>query len=156
MTIKNIAEKVAGVLPIGSGIKYNINQFEKPIEERDSGIRYIGKILGHATYTAVFGAYVLIGSVGGIWTPQQYKQAFEKVKARNEQNKIEIAQTEEYKQKLFGENGYADKDGEKGISPSERFEVYKRAGLEDKIIFPELSVKDLEKAVKSYEADNQE
>ena len=155
MNIKNIAKKVAGVLPLVSGIKYNINQFKKPIEERDSGIRYVGKPLGHAIYAAVFGAYVLIGSVSGIWTPQQYKQGFEQVKARIEQNKIERAQTEEHKQKLFGENGYADKDGEKGISPDERFEVFKRAGLEDKVIFPNLSAKDLKKAIDSYEADNQ-
>ena len=149
MTMKNIAKKVAGVLPFGSLIVYMGKQWDKPREERDTGLKMEFKVLGHGLYLAGAIAYLACGSTYNTWTSKQYIEAFEKIK-------IEITQKEEYKQKLFGENGYADKDGEKGISASERFEFYKKVGLEDKIIFPELSVEDLEKAIDSYEAENQQ
>lgn len=147
MILKNIAKKVVSVLPVGSGMMYELDRSNKSIKERERGIKYICKSLLHASYTVVAGVYLIAGGVFDCWTPNQYKQVFEKLKT-------ETTQRKEYKQKLFGVNGYADKDGDGKINSSERFEVYEKAGLEDRISFRELSLEDLERAVKSYEADN--
>ena len=96
---------------------------------------------------AIFGTYAIMGVTSNLWTPQQYKQYFEKIAT-------EKVQVEKYNQKLFGENGYAQKDNNSKISFDERFDAYKRVGLEGKIIFKSLSAEYLERAVRSYEADN--
>lgn len=68
--------------------------------------------------------------------------------------------------KVFGPNGYANKDGKSGLSFEEQADVYERMGLglfiEGQTKFPynpnhvgRLSPRQLEKAVKSYETENQ-
>lgn len=122
MEIKSIAKKVAGVLPIGSLLKHIASDQYK----RDSSsAKDFMKELGHFTYAVLIPTYIFVGIMTGAWTPQQYKQY-------NEQARIEKVQKVENRDKLFGEKGYIDKDGDGVNSPS-----------------PE----GLEKAVKSYEEE---
>lgn len=159
MTIRKIAKKVFSVLPVGSGIMYDKNQQSKSTKERDSRIKNNLINIGHSIYAITGLLYLMVGINVGVWTPQQYKEHFEKIKLekvqKEQQRNLVKTQTEQYNQKLFGKNGYAQKDDNLEISSSERFEVCEKAGLEHAIRFPHLSVKDLERAVKSYEADNQ-
>lgn len=148
MTIKNIVKKVLGVLPVSGFITYEINRVNKLPKDRDEGFKYIFKSGFHVFYLAVFGFWFLNGSATGNWTPNQYLQHREKLK-------IEEVQKEQYKQKLFGKDGYAQKDDDLMISFEEKLEFYKKERLENKIIFSDLTLKELEKAVKSYEFDSQ-
>ena len=45
-------------------------------------------------------------------------------------------------------NYFTDKDGR--ISPGERFETFRRMGLEGQVQFPQPKIQDLEKAALSY------
>jgi len=147
MNLKNLTK----YFPIGSGINYIDDQEKKPIKERDDENKNLLKMICHTLYAGVSFLiaikYLSFGIVAGTWTPKQYRKLFERYR-------IKIKQSEEYKQQIFRTNRYIDtnKDGE--ISFDEKIEFYKRAGLKEKIRFPELSLNDLERAVKSYKVGN--
>ena len=66
---------------------------------------------------------------------------------------------EEYSNRIFGMNGYADKDKSGGINFDERVDAYRRMGFTQPFVEggtyfeKHLSFNQLEKAVKSYEAE---
>ena len=58
MTLKNITEKVVGVLPGCSLIAYLDKQSFKPLKERDSKIKWCSKVTGHIAYAIVVSTYL--------------------------------------------------------------------------------------------------
>lgn len=86
------------------------------------------------------------------------------IRVENERRENVERLKEEYIHKLFGPNGYSNRDGRPGLSPEEQSDVYKRMGLglfiEGQTRFPydpnrtgRPSLQQLERAVKSYEAE---
>lgn len=101
MTIKNIAKKVIGVLPFGSGVNYLLS--DQPMKDSQSKIAM--KLIGHGAY-ALIGIFALSTCIVNV--EKAYKQHFEKIG-------IESMQTKKYNQKLFGENELFSQDLEKAV-----------------------------------------
>ena len=76
----------------------------------------------------------------------------------HEATKRERVRVEKLGEKIFGENGYADVNGNKIIDLNELTDVYIRMGLDSKVVqtgrFPDVRAEHLEQAVKSYEGEN--
>ena len=107
-------------------------------------------ITGHIAY-AIIGGLLLFG-VGGVGGSIKLASTYVNWAYRDEINKSEIL-----RERLFGENGFADANGNGKPDLREVAELYERIGLEDKVMekgkFPKLSNDDLERAIQSYEVE---
>jgi hypothetical protein len=107
-------------------------------------------IAGHIAYAIIGG--LLLWGVGGVGGSIKLANTYVNWAYKDEINKSEIL-----KERLFGENGLADSNGNGKPDLREVAELYERIGLEDKVMekgkFPKLSNEDLERAIQSYEAE---
>lgn len=107
-------------------------------------------IAGHVAYAIIGG--LLLWGVGGVGGSIKLTNTYINWAYRDEINKSEIL-----RERLFGENGLADTNGNGKPDLREVAELYERIGLTDKVMekgkFPKLSNGDLERAVQSYEAE---
>lgn len=75
-----------------------------------------------------------------------------------EATKREEERVERLGEIIFGEEGYADTNGDNKIDLNELSNAYVRMGLEEQVLrtgeFPDVKAEHLEKAISSYEANN--
>lgn len=128
---------------------YNLFRLMEP------GLRERSKlnVAGHIAY-AIVGGLLFWGSFGiGVvkYGSQYAEKVFRSAHAE------EIAKVTGLREKLFGENGLADTNGNQTIEFRELADVYERMGFGDTTLtelkFPEFTIPDLEKAVQSYEQE---
>jgi len=158
MNWKNIIK----YLPVGSFIHYFRNDLKKDWNNISVLKR---RLTGHFLYAActlvALSTYSNIVISTSEWNPVKQTSV---IVQRVKQGRIELQKYKTLENKIFGEKGYADKDGN-GLSVEETIEAFEKMGLKDKISvhrlgngnfqisYPTPTLKDLEKAVKSYEAE---
>lgn len=125
---------------------YNLFRLMKPIEGPERKRTKLN-IAGHITYAIIGGLLLWGGAFGG---SIKLANTYINWAYRDEINKSEIL-----RERLFGENGLADINGNGKQDLREVAELYERIGLANKVMekgkFPKLSNKDLERAIQSYE-----
>ena len=160
MTLGEKIWKVAKYLPIGSFINSSLNYIPSRLE-------WLGKLrfCAHSMY-AVLPIVVVTG--WGIMVVDTGKlNPFEHRRILKQRMKENEAYNENW-EKIFGKNGYADRDNN-GFDMSEVADAYERIGLGETIIGSEYrqrhgfdkfhslpTPENLEKAVQSYEAEQKE
>lgn len=161
MKTKNIQEKTRPIwklLPGGSLVNY----YKKPMTENETIPKVLLKFLAHVVYagvpTLMASGYFLRVSDTGSWSySEQRKIRNERIVAR-EEAEARYAQLE---QDIFGTEGLADTDNERGLSPREKLTAYENMDLDSIMVLParKPTIEELERAEGSYQTqraqDNQ-
>ncbi len=140
-------------LPIGSMTNY-IDSGQAEIDNQKSKRLFYPKFLLHALY--FFGGAILISTplaIGSISFVEQINRLAHIGKINLFEERKTIYELREEKRNNELKNNLsklADSNNDGLINIDERVEAYKRMGLDEKIRFPEPSVNDLERAIKSY------
>lgn len=100
-----------------------------------------GKIVG-----CVLGFYGILSIAVGEWSPVKY---YEQVQERKEQRIL----NSKYREVLYGQEGFIDKNTDGKISFEEKLHAYEKLGLEGRIDFKFLSTEDMRKLIEMYESE---
>ena len=146
---------ILGKLPL-TGLCYSASDAIDDLLDGEESIRStFFKPLFHAIYTSGFFMYLLLAAESHSLNPtEQIRIKLQQTETRQ----IERKRYDELYNKLFGVDGYANRDKSRGINFDERVDALRRMGFDGVYIeggtnFPQPTLEKLERAVRSYEVE---